>query len=133
MGAVVVVDDSSGGVGMVAVHNIVGTLVVVAYLAVTVANVLRVRGGDVPWARSLSYAAAGLLLVQYLLGFWLLGRGRDNQASHYAVALLALVTVGLEHGYASTRATPRARAAAALVAAALTFVLVAVAYSIGQG
>lgn len=118
---------------MVAVHNVVGTLVVVAYLVVTVTNVLRLRGGEAPWARSLSYAAAGLLLVQYLLGFWLLGSGRNNQASHYAFALLALVTVGLEHGFASTRATPRARATAALVATALTFVLVVVAYVIGQG
>lgn len=118
---------------MVAVHNVVGTLVVVAYLAVTVANVLRFRGSSAPWARPLSFAAAGLLVVQYLLGFWLLGSGNVNQASHYAFALLAIVTVGLEHGYAQTRATPRARALTALVATATTFVLVAIAYTIGQG
>jgi hypothetical protein len=118
---------------MVAVHNVVGTLVVVAYLVLAVAYGLRLRGGDAAWARPLSFAAAGLLLVQYLIGFYLLGSGNEQQASHYAFALLALVTVGLEHGYASTRATPRARATTALVATALTFVLVAVAYSIGQG
>lgn len=118
---------------MVTVHNVVGTLVVVAYLALAVANVLRVRGGDVPWARMLSFAAAGLLILQYLLGFWLLGSGNANQPSHYAFALLAVLTVGLEHGYAQTRSTPRARATTALVATVATFLLVAIAYSIGQG
>lgn len=118
---------------MVTVHNVVGTLVVVAYLVLAVANLLRLRGSDAAWARPLSFAAAGLLLVQYAIGFYLLGTGHNQPASHYAFALLALVTVGLEHGYASTRATPRARATAALIATALTFALVAVAYSIGQG
>jgi hypothetical protein len=118
---------------MVDVHNIVGTAVVVAYLALAIVNVLRVRGNDLPWARPLSFAAAALLLVQYLLGFYLLGEGYRNQTSHYLFALLALVTVGLEHGYAPTRLTPRARATAALAATALTFVLVAVAYQIGMG
>lgn len=120
------------GGGLTGVHNIVGTLVVVAYLALTVVNVLRLRGGDVSWARPLSFAAAGLLLVQYLLGFALLGQGRVNQLSHYAVALLALVTVGLEHGYANTRPDRRARASAALAATGLTFLLVVVAYGIGS-
>lgn len=118
---------------MVGVHNIVGTAVVVAYLALAVVNALRLRGSDLTWARPLSFVAAGLLLVQYLLGFSLLGAGNRNQTSHYLFALLALVTVGLEHGYAPTRLTPRARATAALVTTALTFVLVAVAYQLGMG
>ena len=117
---------------MVGVHNIVGTLVVLAYLALAVVNIFRARGSDLPWARTLSFAAAGLLLVQYLIGFWLLGSGHRNQVSHYVFALLAIVTVGLEHGYAQTRVTPRSRAIAALVATALTFVLVVVAYAIGS-
>ncbi len=113
------------------VHNIVGTLVVVAYAALTVVNVLRFRGSDLPWARPLSFAAAALLLLQYAIGFWLLADADRNRTSHYVVALLALVTVGLEHGYAQTRPTPRARATASLAATGLTLVLVAVAYSIG--
>ena len=117
---------------MVEVHNVVGTLVVLAYLALAVVNVLRLTGRDIPWVRPLSFAAASLLLVQYLIGFWLLGSGHDPRASHYVVALLAIVTVGLEHGYAATRVTPRAKATAALVATALTFVLVVVAYAIGS-
>lgn len=117
---------------MVTVHNIVGTLVVVAFLALTVVNVLGVTGRPVGFGRALSAIASVLLLVQYALGFWLLGLGRDNRASHYAFALLALVGVGLEHGYARTRSDPRARAVASLVATALTFALVLVAYVIGS-
>ena len=118
---------------MVNVHNTVGTLVVAAYLALAVVNALRARGRDFAWARPLSFAAAALLLVQYLLGFYLLGEGYRNQASHYLFALLALVTVGLEHGYAPTRFTSRARATASLAATAGTFVLVFIAYAIGMG
>jgi hypothetical protein len=117
---------------MVGLHNIVGTLVVLAYLVLTVVNVLRARGSDLPWARTLSFVAAGLLLIQYLLGFWLLGSGHRNQVAHYVFALLAIVTVGLEHGYAQTRVTQPARARAALAATAATLILVVIAYSIGQ-
>lgn len=114
------------------IHSIVGTLVVLAYLALTVINLLGANGRSFGWARPLSFAAAGLLLLQYVLGFSLLGSGFRNAGSHYAFALLALVTVGMEHGYAGTRETPRARHRAAAVATALTFLLVVVAYIIGQ-
>ncbi len=120
------------GEGLTGVHNIVGTLVVVAYLALTVVNLLRLRGANFSWARPLSFAAAGLLLVQYLIGFALLGQGQGNAFVHYVVALLAILTVGLEHGYANTRPDQRGRASAALAATGLTFLLVAVAYSIGS-
>ena len=127
------VQASAAGKGtMVGVHNIVGTLVVVAYLALTVVNLLRLRGTEVSWTRSLSFAAAAILLVQYAIGFWLLGDGYRNRTSHYVLALLAIVTVGLEHGYARTRVTPRARASTALAATGLTLVLVAVAHAIGS-
>lgn len=122
--------EGMGG-GLTGVHNIVGTLVVAAFLALTIVNILRLGGRDFSWARPLSFAAAGLLVLQYLLGFALLGQGRVNQLSHYVVALLALLTVGLEHGYANSRPDRRARASAALVATGLTFLLVVVAYGIG--
>lgn len=118
--------------GLVGIHNLVGTLVVVAYLALTIVNALRLRGGDFSWGRPLSFAAAGLLLLQYVLGFALLGEGLRNQFSHYVLALLAIVTVGLEHGYASTRPDHRSRASAALVATGLTLLLVLAAHVIGS-
>ena len=85
------------GGGLVGVHNIVGTLVVVAYLALTVVNALRMRGGEFGWARPLSFVAAALLLLQTLLGFALLVQGLRNATAHYLLALLAVLTVGLEH------------------------------------
>lgn len=117
---------------MVDVHNIVGTAVVVAYLALAVVNALRMGGRSFSWVRGLSFAAAALLLVQYVIGFWLLGDGYRNATSHYLFALLAIITVGLEHGYAQTRLTPRSRATWAVIATALTFVLVLTAHVIGS-
>jgi hypothetical protein len=117
---------------MVGFHNLVGTLVVIAFLALTVVNVVRVTGRDLPWARGLSFAAAALLLLQYLIGFALLGQDHPIPATHYVIALLAIITVGLEHGYARTRATPRAQALGALVATAATTALVVIAYTIGS-
>ena len=117
---------------MVEVHNVVGTLVVVAYLALAVVYALAAWGRPLPATGILSMAAATLLLIQYLLGFWLLGEGYRNRGSHYLFALLAIITVGLEHGYARTRLTDRARATTAVVATSLTFVLVLVAHIIGS-
>ena len=117
---------------MVNLHNIVGTLVVLAFLALSLVNALRVMGREIGWARPLSFVAAALLVVQYAIGFGLLGQGYRTRASHFVFALLAIVTVGLEHGFARTRATPGARARAALVATGLTFVLVLIAYIIGE-
>ena len=126
------VREGGAGLGLVSVHNVVGTLVVLAYLVVTIVNIVRVTGREVPAGRTLSFAAAALLLIQYLIGFWLLGQGYRNQPAHFVVALLALVTVGLEHGYAPGRSTPRARAMTALIASVLTLVLVGVAHGIGS-
>ena len=117
---------------MVNLHNIVGTLVVLAFLVLAVVNALRVMGREIGWIRPLSFVAAALLLVQYVIGFGLLGQGHPISSIHYITALLAIVTVGLEHGYARTRASPGARARAALVASGLTFVLVLIAYIIGS-
>ncbi|MDP9367043.1 MAG: hypothetical protein M3Q03_02010 [Chloroflexota bacterium] len=117
---------------MDAIHSTVGTLVVLAYLVLTVIHLLGVNGRSFSWVRPLSFAAAGLLLLQYVLGFSLLGSGYRNAGSHYAFALLALVTVGMEHGYAGTRDTPRARHLTGALATGLTFLLVVVTYIIGQ-
>ena len=117
---------------MVNAHSTLGTLVVLGYLVVTALNAVALTGRTVPWTRTVSFAAAGLLALQYLLGFWLLGDGRRNETSHYVLALLALVTVGLEHGFAPTRSTPRSRAATATIATALTLALGVGAYIVGR-
>lgn len=117
---------------MVGLHNTVGTLVVLAFLALTVINALRVTGRHVPFATPLSYVAALLLLVQIVLGFILLGGDATVAPLHYILALLALVTVGAEHGYASNRAAPQLRAMAALLATGATTILVTAAHIIGS-
>ena len=117
---------------MVGFHNVVGTLVLLGYLAATVLYALWARGRPVPAIRVVSGVAAALLLVQYLLGFWLLADDHDNRGLHYVLALAAILTVGLEHGYARTRPTGREQATLGAVAAGLTLALVVAAYVVGS-
>ena len=117
---------------MVELHNIVGSLVLLAYLVLTVVYAMWAAGRPLPATRVLSFVAAGLLLLQYLLGFWLLADDHENRGSHYVFALLPVLTVGLEHGLARTRPTAREQARIATVAAALTFALVLIAFVIGS-
>ena len=113
-------------------HEAIGGLVLLAFIVLTVINILRMTGKDISIARPLSMAAAGLLLLQYVLGFLLMGGGYRNSNLHYLIALLAIITVGLEHGWAANRATARERATSSLVATALTTILIFAAYMIGK-
>lgn len=117
---------------MVTIHETIGTLVVLAFLALTVVNILRVTGKSISWARQLSLAAAGLLLVQYVLGFSLLGGNHSISAWHYLIALSAIITVGVEHGMANSPSTPNGNVRLAALATAGTTLLTIVAYAIGQ-
>jgi hypothetical protein len=118
---------------VVTVHETVGALVVLAFLALTVVNLLRVRGRQIAWARQLSFAAAGLLLIQYVLGFSLLGGDHKITAWHYLIALAAILTVGVEHGMGNpTSSSPTGNARIAALATAGTTLLTIVAYAIGQ-
>lgn len=114
------------------VHNVVGTVVVLAFLVDLTAHLLVFLGRPATWLRGASIAAATALLLQYLIGFSLLADGRDNDGSHYVFALLPLLTVGLEHGYAGTRPTARQRGLWGTLATAGTFVLVLIAFIIGS-
>lgn len=118
---------------MVRVHEGVGALVVIAFLALTVVNVLQIRGRSVPWSRKLSYGAAGLLFLQYVIGFNLLGGDYSVSPLHFVFALAAIVTVGLEHGKANTIDETSKRVRLASLFTAGTTVLVIVAYAIAQG
>ncbi|HWV36833.1 MAG TPA: hypothetical protein VNZ55_14450 [Thermomicrobiales bacterium] len=118
---------------MTNVHMIVGSLVVIGFIVTLVLNIMSLVNGRVfPWQRSVSFAAATLLLLQYVLGFSLLGEGKDIPGTHYLIALLAILGVGLEHGYASTREDPKQRSLYAVIANVITLVLVLIAYMIGQ-
>ncbi|HEV2067774.1 MAG TPA: hypothetical protein VGR08_13150 [Thermomicrobiales bacterium] len=118
---------------MTNVHMIVGTLVVLGYALSTILNVrLAFTGRDVSWQRQVSFGSATLLLLQWMLGFSLLGEGRNIAAIHFVLALTAILPVGVEHGYASTRERPRQRGTIAFVANLVTLVIVLIVYIIGQ-
>jgi hypothetical protein len=111
---------------------IVGTLVLIAYIALTITNGVQMSGArTISWARHLSMAAAGLLLFQYALGFGLLGSHSITPA-HYLIALAAIVPVGYEHMVANTNEIASTRARLGMFAAAATTVLVLIAYVIAE-
>ncbi len=117
---------------MVRFHEGVGTLVVIAFLALTIINLMQLRGKSISWSRQLSFGAAGLLFVQYVIGFNLLGGDHSISAWHYLFALGAIATVGLEHGKANTIEEVSKRARLASIATAGTTALAIIAYAIGQ-
>lgn len=107
---------------------------VIAFVALAVVNVLRATGKQITWAKPLSFAAAGLLALQYVLGFSLLGSDHKITAWHYLFALAAIIPVGIEHGMGNAREQekPGSGVRIAAAASALTTILVIVAYAIGQ-
>lgn len=117
---------------MVRVHEGVGALVIIAFLALTIINLLQLRGRSMSWSRQLSFGAAGLLFLQYVIGFNLLSGDYSVSPLHFVFALLAIVTVGLEHARANTILESTRRAKLASLFAAGTTVLVIVAYAIAQ-
>jgi phosphoglycerol transferase MdoB-like AlkP superfamily enzyme len=119
---------------MVHVHQGVGALVVIAFLILAVVNILRASGKSISWAKPLSFTAAGLLVVQYVLGFSLLGNDHKITAWHYIFALVAIIPVGIEHGMGNAKEAekPGSGIRIAALASAVTTIIVIVAYAIGQ-
>ena len=118
---------------MVNVHSTVGTLVLVAFLALTILNVVQlVQRREFPWAIMVSRTAALLLLLQWALGFNLLVGESSITPFHYLAALASAATVGLEHGPGYNDPDPAKRRKIALAATAGTTILVLIAYQIGM-
>ena len=112
---------------------IVGALVLIAYIALTIINLVQMRRGrSIGFARHLSMASALLLLVQIVLGFNLLTGDGEITVLHYLIALATLITVGAEHGVANSRPTEAERLKIATLATAGTTILVFIAYLIGE-
>lgn len=118
--------------GLVNVHFLLGSFLVLAFVLLAVLYGLTAAGRAIPGVRTFAMIAAVALLAQYLVGFVLLASGFRNAWLHYVIALLAIATVGLEHGYAARRATASQRATAAAVAAAGTAILMLVAHGLGS-
>lgn len=115
------------------VHNVVGLLVVVLFLANFVMYLLNfMRGREIPYHRIVAMAAGGFLLLQYMLGFSLLGEGKRITWMHVVVALLAILPVGAEHMLTAQETGFRRRGTIGMMATIITFVLVLVAYAIGE-
>jgi heme A synthase len=118
---------------MANVHMIVGTLVIVGFVITLILNIRTARAGrEYSWQKMVSFGAATLLVLQYMLGFSLLGSDNDVPAFHWLLALSAIIPVGFEHGFASQRPDVVERGKLGALANVVTLVLVLVAYMIGQ-
>jgi hypothetical protein len=120
------------GSSMTALHQTVGTLVLLAFLGSLIINGLGLTGRTFTWGRYVSVAGSTLLLLQVVLGFSLLGEGEENAAAHYVLAIVSLLSLGLEHGYARSQPTVDARFRWGAIANAITLVLVLITYIVGQ-
>ncbi len=116
--------------GLVGFHQLVGGLVVVAMIVVVIFAAIQAAGGEGRWTRIASFVAAGLLLLQYLLGVLLLGNGLRNTGTHYAIAVLILVPVALEHSSAK-RLSIQTRGLAMLIWSLAATFLAVIAYLTG--
>lgn len=118
---------------MTGIHMVLGLAVVVSFLLLTILNYLRMsRGMTFPWAKGLSFAAAGLLLLQYITGFALLGDDGDITPLHYILAIAAIIPVGAEHMLADSDRSERDRNRIAFFGSFATLLLVVIVYSIGD-
>lgn len=118
---------------MTSIHMTVGSAVIVAYVLVFALNVRTgATGKEFSWQKMVSFGAATILLLQYLLGFSLLGEGKSITSWHFLIALCAIIPVGFEHGYASQRKSPVERGKLSAMANLFTLVVVIVAYLFGE-
>ncbi len=121
------------GRNMASFHMVVGTLVIVGYVAMLVLNIRSARSGtEFSWQKFVSFGAATLLIFQYMLGFSLLGDGREIPAFHFLIGLAAILPVGFEHGYGNQRPNAVERGKFGALANVFTIALVLVAYMIGE-
>lgn len=118
---------------MTNVHMIVGTITLLLFLVnAGMYAVNMVKGTLVPNHRLVSIGAATLLLLQYALGFMLLGLGERITPWHVVAALASIVPVGIEHMFAGTQEGVRRRGTLGLFATIVTVILVLATYAIGE-
>ena len=117
--------------GLAGIHEILGGLVVVAFIVTAILAAIAATGRNMPWIRQVSFVAAGLLLLQYLVGVLLLANGFRNSSTHLAVAILVLIPVALQHSSAR-RISSQSRAVALLIWALAAAVLSVIAYMTGM-
>jgi hypothetical protein len=118
---------------MTTVHMIVGSIVVLLYLVnFGMYAISFLRGRAVAYHRVVAMGAAAFLLLQYMLGFSLLGEGRSSAPFHIVLALASILPVGAEHMLTAQEEGVRRRGMIGMMATLITFVLVLIAYWIGE-
>jgi heme A synthase len=117
--------------GLAGIHEILGGLVVAAFIVMAILAAIAATGRDISWIRQASFIAAGLLALQYLIGVLLLANGFRNSNTHVAIALLVLIPVALQHSSAR-RLSSQSRAVALLSWALAAAVLSVIAYMTGM-
>jgi hypothetical protein len=117
--------------GLAGIHSMVGGLVVVALIVVVIVAAMQAAGGDGRLTRTVSIAASVILLLQYVIGFLLLGNGFQNSMTHYILALLILVPIGLQHA-SVRRLSPRSQGVALIIWALAAAFLSIIVYMTGM-
>jgi hypothetical protein len=117
--------------GLAGFHEILGGLVVVAFIVMAILAAVAATGRDMPWIRQASFIAAGLLALQYVVGVLLLANGFRNSNAHVAIALLVLIPVALQHSSAR-RLSSQTRGVALLIWALAAALLSIIAYLTGM-
>lgn len=117
--------------GLTGIHNMLGGLVVVAFIVVAIAAAIAAAGREIPWLRPASFVAAGLLIAQYIVGLLLLGGGEANTTTHYVVGLLVIVPVALQHA-AGRRLSAQMSGVALLIWSLAATFLAVIAYLTGM-
>lgn len=115
------------------VHMIVGSATLVLFLLNAIMyGIEMVKGQAIGYHRLVSISAATGLLLQYALGFMLLGAGNSIPVWHWLVALVAILPVGMEHGGTANQPNFRKKSMLGLIAASIAFIVVLAAYGIGE-
>lgn len=119
------------GEGLSGIHEMLGGIVVVMMIVVAILAAISAGGGSSNLLRPASMLAAGLYLLQILLGIVLIGGGARNATGHYLVGLLILVPVALQHSSAK-RMQARTRDYTIMICALAAAFLSVLAYASGS-
>ena len=119
------------GEGLTGIHEMLGGIVVVVMIIVAILAAVYAGGGSSNLLRPASMLAAGLYLLQIILGLVLIGSGAANAMGHYLVGLLILVPVALQHS-AARRWQTRTRGYAIMICALAAAFLSVLAYASGE-
>lgn len=115
------------------IHMIVGTITLVLFLINAIMYAFEMsKGRSLPYHRLLSIGAATGLMLQYALGFMLLGAGNSISWLHWGIALIAILPVGMEHMMTANQTNFRKKSMIGLVASAIAFIAVLGAYGIAE-